>query len=485
VESTVASTGIQAGEAKVEGTSLKRFEAGQELFRQGETSREMYIVRSGKVAVLITRNGKTVPVVELGKGAFVGEMSFLSGIPRTATVKAVEPVIASRLGVELLGNGAYGVSDWAYSITKILVERLRKTTILLGDYRSTSWGAGQEDGGVQDPAQSADEGFAVRDLPLRDGRRLFVSGSLLKDEVPRLRETVRLYRVKHPGPLVLDFSGVVDLDNEGLGYLYDLLKGKNAEDKKVSIENFQLVQNKVLAIKGIQRILKSTEAPVRWIDAGELLIKQGEPGSSLYVVKTGSFTVFRTVEGAEIALGTAESGDVLGEMSLIEQGLRSASVKATKPASVYEIKTKDFYKNIYNVPEWFMRIIKGLVVRLRQTNEMIDYIVKERDRKDLEQEEVSLPMGITVDAKNPGLVVVTGSLTAGNLEFLTDLIDSRRRKGATEITIDLAKVERIDEKSIVYLLNLFMDLKAQGGKLSLRGPQREILLLFKQYDIEI
>jgi ABC-type transporter Mla MlaB component len=53
------------------------------------------------------------------------------------------------------------------------------------------------------------------------------------------------------------------------------------------------------------------------------------------------------------------------------------------------------------------------------------------------------------------------------------------------IDINLSGVERIDEESIIFLLNLFMELKAAGGRLCLLGPQKEILLLFRQYNIEI
>ncbi len=48
----------------------------------------------------------------------------------------------------------------------------------------------------------------------------------------------------------------------------------------------------------------------------------------MYVVKSGLFSIFREVKGERIALGNGEPGDVLGEMSLIKEGKRAASVQA-------------------------------------------------------------------------------------------------------------------------------------------------------------
>ena len=121
--------------------------------------------------------------------------------------------------------------------------------------------------------------------------------------------------------------------------------------------------------------------PLRRVEDGDILIRQGEIENIMYVVKTGLFSIYREVKGEELTLGQAESGEVLGEMSLIKEGKRSASVRAEKSSSVYVIDTREFYKNLYNVPNWFLEVIRGLVERLRQTNVMLGLLVKNRKKE--------------------------------------------------------------------------------------------------------
>ena len=58
----------------------------QILFSEGETSREMYILMSGKVEIL--KNDRRIAVVE-GEGNYLGELSTLLGVPRTATARTM------------------------------------------------------------------------------------------------------------------------------------------------------------------------------------------------------------------------------------------------------------------------------------------------------------------------------------------------------------------------------------------------------------
>jgi len=72
---------------------LRRYEAGQPIFRAGEPGREMFVVESGRVAVTtVDEKGVEIQLSVLGPGAFFGEISLLDGGPRTASVRAVEAV---------------------------------------------------------------------------------------------------------------------------------------------------------------------------------------------------------------------------------------------------------------------------------------------------------------------------------------------------------------------------------------------------------
>lgn len=78
---------------------------------------------------------------------------------------------------------------------------------------------------------------------------------------------------------------------------------------------------------------------------GDLVIQQNTTGTEMYIVAKGSVEVF--IEGLDSArtLVMLGEGQVIGEMALIDQGYRSASVKVNKQgATLYRIESGDFYR---------------------------------------------------------------------------------------------------------------------------------------------
>lgn len=68
--------------------AMRRFRDGEVIFRQGSRGEEIYVVRSGKVAVYATDNGVDTTLAVLGEHDFFGEMSLLTGEQRSASVRA-------------------------------------------------------------------------------------------------------------------------------------------------------------------------------------------------------------------------------------------------------------------------------------------------------------------------------------------------------------------------------------------------------------
>jgi CRP/FNR family transcriptional regulator, cyclic AMP receptor protein len=67
---------------------VERFADGDVIVREGDTGREMYVIRSGRVEVSKSLGGRTVVLATLERGSFFGEMSLLESRPRNATVRA-------------------------------------------------------------------------------------------------------------------------------------------------------------------------------------------------------------------------------------------------------------------------------------------------------------------------------------------------------------------------------------------------------------
>jgi CRP-like cAMP-binding protein len=70
---------------------LVELPVGGEAFCEGESGGTLFLVKSGAVEVRATLHGERLVLARLGRHQFFGEVSFLTGVPRTATVHAVEP----------------------------------------------------------------------------------------------------------------------------------------------------------------------------------------------------------------------------------------------------------------------------------------------------------------------------------------------------------------------------------------------------------
>lgn len=93
-------------EALVKEMELETHEEGSVIISEGDPGDSMYVISSGEVKVYTRGTGKsgTVYLAKLGEGDFFGEVSVLTGKPRTATITASRPTELLRLDKEKLDN---------------------------------------------------------------------------------------------------------------------------------------------------------------------------------------------------------------------------------------------------------------------------------------------------------------------------------------------------------------------------------------------
>ena len=82
--------------------------------------------------------------------------------------------------------------------------------------------------------------------------------------------------------------------------------------------------------------LKRRTAP-----AGDAIVKQGDGGSSLFLVARGVVRVTRQDGGIGRDLATLMAGDFFGEMTLLHGGTRTATCRAVTPCALYELRRED------------------------------------------------------------------------------------------------------------------------------------------------
>ena len=106
---------------------------------------------------------------------------------------------------------------------------------------------------------------------------------------------------------------------------------------------------------------------------GRTIVAEGEPSQSLYILLSGRAKVQRSdSEGKEVILAVIGPGEFFGEMSLIDDSPRSASVITLESSDFMAINKDSFKAMLMQHTEICMQIMKGLVRRLREADRKIE-----------------------------------------------------------------------------------------------------------------
>ncbi len=83
----------------------------------------------------------------------------------------------------------------------------------------------------------------------------------------------------------------------------------------------------------------------------EIVIKEGEEGKALYIVKTGELMVFKKLaKGKAVKLTVLGPGDIFGEISILTGGKTTASVKAIKNTTAMSLERSKFKELVMLYP---------------------------------------------------------------------------------------------------------------------------------------
>lgn len=113
----------------------KRFPRGTVLFNEGDEGEDMFIIRSGRVAIKKRVAHGEITVAVLEKGDFFGEMAVLERIPRTAGAEMVEDGDLIVIGSDIFGDMVKANPEIAVRMLRKYSLRLRETTKQLEDLK--------------------------------------------------------------------------------------------------------------------------------------------------------------------------------------------------------------------------------------------------------------------------------------------------------------------------------------------------------------
>ncbi|HKJ92848.1 MAG TPA: ATP-binding protein [Longimicrobiales bacterium] len=136
----------------------------------------------------------------------------------------------------------------------------------------------------------------------------------------------------------------------------------------------------------------------RTVPAGHVVMEQDTPGDGLYIVIRGKLEVTREDGGRDVVLATRGTGEFLGEMSLLEQAPRSATVRAVDESELLILQPSAFHALLAASPDAAASILRTMASRLRSTESSL-----------MEQEKLAslgtLAAGLAHELNNPAAAI--------------------------------------------------------------------------------
>jgi len=107
---------------------------------------------------------------------------------------------------------------------------------------------------------------------------------------------------------------------------------------------------------------------LRHFEPGEVIITENDVGETAYIIQQGKVQVTKQLDGKQVRLGDVSVGETFGEMSMIDDKPRSATVTALEQTIVREIHRDGFFESLQTDPEIAVSILKVLFERLRESH---------------------------------------------------------------------------------------------------------------------
>ena len=101
---------------------------------------------------------------------------------------------------------------------------------------------------------------------------------------------------------------------------------------------------------------------------GDVLVEQGDAADNVYFIQSGTVTASKTTPQGEVVVGTVGEGQVIGEVTVVAGGLRTATLRASGPVEVLEIERSAFEKFLNDNPEMADSVSDQARERVDRTN---------------------------------------------------------------------------------------------------------------------
>jgi F420-non-reducing hydrogenase small subunit len=104
---------------------------------------------------------------------------------------------------------------------------------------------------------------------------------------------------------------------------------------------------------------------------GEVVFRQGEPGDTIYIIQSGAVEVSQLRNDKKVVLALLEHGDFFGEMALIDNHPRTATVTTIYRTRLLSFTRSSFLERVRHDPGVVLHLLKGLSQRIMKTERLL------------------------------------------------------------------------------------------------------------------
>lgn len=105
---------------------------------------------------------------------------------------------------------------------------------------------------------------------------------------------------------------------------------------------------------------------------GEYILRENAQCDALFIVKSGQIQIYKlNSHKKKIPVGLVNSGEYLGEMSLITNRPHSANAVALTKTICVKITSEALEEQLKNAPSWLVALTRGLIFKLSRTNDIL------------------------------------------------------------------------------------------------------------------
>jgi len=130
----------------------------------------------------------------------------------------------------------------------------------------------------------------------------------------------------------------------------------------------------------------------RFVPKGRVIIKEGDEGYSAYLIQSGEVEVYsENEEGQEVSLAKLGTGEICGEMALISDGIRTASVRTVQDCNLVIITRAAFEEKLKRSDTTIQAVVQMLIRRIISSNKerLVEQVKDINDKADKEPAEES------------------------------------------------------------------------------------------------